>query len=737
MQLERLDLYNWCQFRRLSHTFVPGLTGIIGANGSGKSNILIAIRWLLTGRITSAGVKEDNVSDFAAEAERAYGELTFSHGGIRATVKRHLRPSTPTTLTIEGESQPIRGDTAATARILAILGIDADIIDSVAIVGQRDIFGFLDKLPSKRLESFQRLFRLDRADEVYATVSKRLAALQVPTVLADLDGMRAREATLLGQELELLQAKRGLTSVAELQTQLTAQQRILSEWQQRQLLLQRGQAVERSIATAHAELDVLDRQITQAAADIETLRAAREGSRTEADEARAMLANLRHYQMTERTRQTLRANLDRARAGLTELPRPRAPRGWEELPLLAAPGQQPGTAEAGTSAGLPAICESRDLTTLEQAANTAMVQCTRAQQLAQFVGSSHVECPTCLTPVANLQAKAEAAKAELPALAAAWTEAKARLEEARTYMKNLEVYDQHIRRYQQQVDEAEEALRHLDTISAPVADEAELNGKVAAHQEYEAAVCEYEQTLNAHRQRHATIQGQLRAYQEQAEEIQSQMALLTVTESQAQAAQAAVQQMHGDLAEAQRVERELAVVQATLRELRTSIEAAEAAQRRIRACRQWQLRIAPVLGLLHRDGAPKAVVTQNLLGMESTINAYLQQFQADFRARATDGATFDGVFTDGRRQPAQRLSGGQQVVLAFCLRLALNFTYAADLGFLALDEPTAHLDRRHVRGVAPALDSLRRLTATRGLQCIIVTHEEELAPLFDNVLQLQ
>ena len=45
-------------------------------------------------------------------------------------------------------------------------------------------------------------------------------------------------------------------------------------------------------------------------------------------------------------------------------------------------------------------------------------------------------------------------------------------------MKNLEVYDQHIRRYQQQVDEAEEALRHLDTISAPVADEAELNGKV-------------------------------------------------------------------------------------------------------------------------------------------------------------------------------------------------------------------------------------------------------------------
>ena len=138
--------------------------------------------------------------------------------------------------------------------------------------------------------------------------------------------------------------------------------------------------------------------------------------------------------------------------------------------------------------------------------------------------------------------------------------------------------------------------------------------------------------MNAHRQRHATIQGQLRAYQEQAEEIQSQLASLTVTESQAQAAQAAVQQMHGDLAEAQRVERELAVVQATLRELRTSIEAAEARSGEFGLVDNGSYGYAPVLGLLHRDGAPKAVVTQNLLGMESTINAYPQQFQADFRA---------------------------------------------------------------------------------------------------------
>jgi DNA repair exonuclease SbcCD ATPase subunit len=92
-------------------------------------------------------------------------------------------------------------------------------------------------------------------------------------------------------------------------------------------------------------------------------------------------------------------------------------------------------------------------------------------------------------------------------------------------------------------------------------------------------------------------------------------------------------------------------------------------------------------------------------------------------------------FNDGRVQPAERLSSGQKVVMALSFRLAVNFMYA-DLGFLVLDEPTAYLDEHHIAGFEPVLGCLREFAASRGLQCLMVTHEQSLAPLFDSVLQL-
>ncbi len=76
------------------------------------------------------------------------------------------------------------------------------------------------------------------------------------------------------------------------------------------------------------------------------------------------------------------------------------------------------------------------------------------------------------------------------------------------------------------------------------------------------------------------------------------------------------------------------------------------------------------------------------------------------------------------------------MTLALAFRIAVNSTFAESIGCLLLDEPTAYLDEQHIRALAPVLDKLRLLASSRGLQCIIVTHERELAPLFDAVIQL-
>ena len=101
-----------------------------------------------------------------------------------------------------------------------------------------------------------------------------------------------------------------------------------------------------------------------------------------------------------------------------------------------------------------------------------------------------------------------------------------------------------------------------------------------------------------------------------------------------------------------------------------------------------------------------------------------------------DGLGFLVDFPDGRSQPASRLSGGQKVVLALAFRIAVNSLFAADLGVIALDEPTAYLDDENISCLDVALARLRDLSEARGLQCILITHEKGLGHLFDHVVQL-
>src|SRR5437764_13610345 len=93
MQLLRLRLVNFRQHADTELEFGPGITGIIGPNGSGKTSILEAIAWALYGVQAVRGDK-DSIRRLGAKGRAgAEVDLEFRLAAPEYRVKGGLSPA--------------------------------------------------------------------------------------------------------------------------------------------------------------------------------------------------------------------------------------------------------------------------------------------------------------------------------------------------------------------------------------------------------------------------------------------------------------------------------------------------------------------------------------------------------------------------------------------------------------------------------------------------------------------
>jgi DNA repair exonuclease SbcCD ATPase subunit len=144
-----------------------------------------------------------------------------------------------------------------------------------------------------------------------------------------------------------------------------------------------------------------------------------------------------------------------------------------------------------------------------------------------------------------------------------------------------------------------------------------------------------------------------------------------------------------------RQETQLCNARAALEHMRRQLEEAEETARKAEATKKWRARVEGMAALVHKDAAPRFVAQQWLMRLQHDMNDVLRTFDTDFTVAADEGLSFTVQFTDGRVQPADRLSSGQKVVLAMAFRLSLNLLLAGQIGAMYLDEPTAYLDAQH------------------------------------------
>lgn len=275
MRLISLKLENFRQHKSTEVHFPGGLTGILGANGSGKSTILEAIAWALYGN--QAGVTRGETDTLiwrlAPGKSSAIAELTFAFNGQTYTVKRS-QSSSKSTAELRHDGKTIANSIKSVNEKLAqLLGMTHQEFFNSYFTGQKDL-NFLGAIKgaTERERFIAKMLGYERLSEVQGAAGKS-------GTLRDRRRQQERQVDMLAgsrSELEAIAARiqAQQASLTEAQTQLEQSNQILIAAVDRKQSLEpqlmalerdrdRFQNLDRQRQVQQANLEQINRQIAQ------------------------------------------------------------------------------------------------------------------------------------------------------------------------------------------------------------------------------------------------------------------------------------------------------------------------------------------------------------------------------------------------------------------------------------------------------------------------------------------
>jgi DNA repair exonuclease SbcCD ATPase subunit len=710
--LQWLKVQGWCQHRALEVQF-GRLTSLRGPNGAGKTNLLNALVYAFTGDNRNPGVKDDNISQLITKNAEAGVWVGFTHKGATCELHRGLVPARQH-LIVNGVKYTKNPEVRAQLRKL--LGVEDSLLLNYVFVPQWGMFDFISQRSGERAAAFAQLFGTAPAAYLWADV---LAKPPLPEVRVSVDG-QAVQARLHNLRLELDVAVGQLTAASvqleHLQAQAAERQALLAAYELRGL---RAPDLDRLTDALQQATQERASKRTVALAAAEAVQAARQ--------------ELTAAELTAtQARQTLEA--------------------WaaHELRVQFWRGVQTEAAAAAQHVGQlqqnvpqPPAEYVHEAKQKELAAEQVREQ-TRVEMLQRFINSCDpargvAACPTCGTSTQHpdLALRLTRAQQALPLR-------QARLQQLRLQLESSRQFDRtHNHWLALHQAAAERLTRAQQKLVAHPEPPPPATAKQAARQVLQAA----ERARGRHAELEARSTAATTAYtraEMRWDTLQQEHQVLTETlASLPEVAVADYQAARTARDEAERLAREVGAAQERCRQLRLGqaecddlLARYETEYRQFWAVRRVAEQITAARDLLHRDRLPAEVSRYFLEKMRARINQALADFDDPFTVTGVENEQFVIRFADGRVQTAARLSGGEKMVLGLVFRLAVNSMFAGDLGLLCLDEPTAGLTEHNRARLYTALERFKAVTATLGLQVVLVTHDPGLDNVCDRVIEL-
>jgi DNA repair exonuclease SbcCD ATPase subunit len=715
MRLEYADLRNLCQHTQTYVRFAPGLNFIVGPNGVGKSNLLNMIFGVISGDFKrNDGNKDANICQLAEADASSYGEVMMHHLGRSIQIHHGLRGSG--VWLVDGHSpKMINGSTSVYEHMTRTLGASPKLLDEHVFVAQGDVASFFSALDSERAKLCNRLFGLEVADKVYGTVNKHIAALTIPTVGALKDQLTARVTELQCKQKGLQQTLAQLGEIIPVDYDYEADPehtlvRTFACICTLQNELMRLQVEHQRLQSSVDEMKPKHEALTEDLVSMTNFLAKEAGKR---EQARHDVVAWGNY-----TRVVTRlAELDSGEKNLQDVknvnPEPFKPDNY--------------------------------VTSREESHQEFWVRYEQLQNMVA-VAKQHIKaaetgkpCPHCGTAAPQLQDALTEHRQTLHTHQMEFDLMHTRVQASEAYDNVRYRWQRMAEQWQQKEFGFKQERQRLKEVVQPAKSLAESTTYLQDMLTMERAKDDTSAQLS--QLNFSRLAGCLDAHTRNLTAKRVELAGYgNVSKEDADDAQGNLKLRLSALTSRKVTQQEFATVAESLRATQKQLDEVVNLENEAAISVLWQKQVEELKSIVHTAGAPRLSAESNLRILQEDINDLLLRFDAPYRVSATGNLSFTAHFFRGEkagiRQPASRLSGGEEILLALAFRIAVHGRFAGELGLLCMDEPTSFLDKKNLACVMTGFERLRELCKNTGLQVVIVTHDERLLPLADNVIDL-
>ena len=702
MLLTHLEIEHLCQYVDFKWDFEPGLIGIMGPNGIGKSNLIQLIKASVTNDFKFKGrTKPQQIRRGTGDDVQARVLTAWEHGGTEFEVQRSLQKPSGSILRVDGES-PLSKTPDIQTRLWEIIGVPPTVLDDHVFVGQGEILKFLSEKPAVRKDNFAELCGAGHIEKIWDALGDRIrddAHLTVNFV-DNSEELQARivetEADIVGIEHDLEEAKRGTLKAARiryLKLLVSKKERLTSA----KIDLE---AKRDDIKTTGEQLRKL-RSLTSAhAIEVSTEFKWLEKHRKQYDKDKADLSILPGLR-------SQKASYDKAKAAVdTEPePQPEKPTGY-----LDAAEFRPILQE-----------KQRELAEAEEV-------------LGLFNEEGVVQCPTCKTNVEHLESHLELMRRREEHCPNAIRSLSRSIRISEEHDDAVDFWADAEQKRKWAYDEGMHVLSGMSEPEVPNVDEA--NARIETYDSHKQGHKELTDDLAPRQQRLAKMEGRHEQLETDLNAIQETVDENEVDDDDVEDAKGRLSRH--DVAKASKEQLESSLFHATerLKETQEELRRVQDLKSRTRKGQKWLADLEAWREVVHRDNFPRIYMASVLEDLVDQVNELLNEFDGPFYVSAGDDLSFTVHNPDGSSEPAASKSGGEMVVLAIAYRLAVNSRFARDVGMMVLDEPSAFLDQKNLGCLASVLQRICEVMKQRRQQLIMITHDQRLERVFDQLIEL-